>query len=325
MTNKVRNFAPTGAKIAAVGSYLPKKILTNADLEKLVDTTDEWITERSGIKQRAIAAADELTSDLAVKAALAAFSKTEITADQIELIIVATATPDYTFPATAMAVQAKLKATKAFAFDVSAVCSGFIYALNIANNFIKTGQVKNALVIGAETFSRIIDWKDRTTCVLFGDGAGAVLLTEADETSGILACDLHSDGSLQHILKASGGPSSTQTAGYILMSGKEVFKHAIEKMSSSVLKILDDINLTVHDIDWLVPHQANSRILASVAKHLEIPLDKVVITIEKHGNTSAASIPLALDSACHKFKKGDLVILEALGAGLTWGAVALRW
>ncbi len=316
------------SKITATGSYLPKKIVTNQDLEKLVDTTNEWILERTGISQRHIVAENELTSDLAFAAAKNALADAKISAEEIEMIIVATTTPDLTFPATATTLQAKLGAKKAFAFDIQAVCSGFVFALNCADNFIKSGQVKNALVIGAESLSRIVDWNDRNTCVLFGDGAGAVLLQATnEENSGIIACDLHSDGTLNNILKTSGGPSLNQKSGFIEMAGKEVFKHAIDKMSKSVLSALSKVGLTTKDIDLLIPHQANLRILNAVAARLELPEEKIIITVQNHANTSAASIPLALDYANRngKIKKGDVVVLEALGGGLTWGSVVLKW
>jgi 3-oxoacyl-[acyl-carrier-protein] synthase-3 len=316
------------SKISATGSYLPKKILTNLELSAIVETSDEWIMDRTGIKQRHIAAEGELTSDLASNAALKVLEQAHIKAEEIDLIILATTTPDLTFPATATTVQAKIGAKNAFAFDVQAVCSGFVFAMATADNFIKSGQVKNALVIGADTLSRIVDWKDRNTCVLFGDGAGAVLLqATSEENCGILASDLHSDGTLNDILKTSGGPASNQQTGFIEMSGKEVFKHAVEKMSKSVLSVLSKAGLTVKDIDLLVPHQANARILNAVATRLELSEQQVIITVQNHANTSAASIPLALDYAnsIGKIKKGDLVVLEALGGGLTWGSIALRW
>lgn len=315
------------SKITATGSYLPKKILTNSDLEKIVDTTSEWIIERTGITQRHIAADDELTSDIATKAAQHLLKKSSFDVDEIEMIIVATTTPDLTFPSTATTVQAKLGAKNAFAFDIQAVCSGFIYALTVADNFIKSGQVKNALVIGAETLSRIVDWKDRNTCVLFGDGAGAALLQISDDESGIIASNLHSDGLLNNLLKTSGGASSNQKSGFIEMAGKEVFKHAVDKMAKSVLSTLAKAELSVKDIDLLIPHQANLRILNSVATRLELPEEKVILTVQKHANTSAASIPLALDFANEsgRLKSKDVLVLEALGGGLTWGSVVLRW
>lgn len=313
--------------ISATGSYLPKKILTNKDLSKMVETTDEWIFSRTGIKQRHVADEKELTSDLAVNACNELFKNSKVKAKEVELIIVATTTPDLTFPSTATIVQNKIGAVNAFAFDVQAVCSGFIFALNTAQNFIASGQVKNALVIGAETLSRIVDWKDRNTCVLFGDGAGAVLLEGTTEDRGILSSKLKSDGSLTDILKTSGGASLSQKSGFIEMAGKEVFKHAVTKMSNVVFESLKEANLSVEDIDLLIPHQANIRILESVATKLGIGEDKVIKVLENHANTSAASIPLAIDYAVknNRVKKGDIVVLEALGGGLTWGAVTLKW
>lgn len=316
------------SKIISTGSYLPKKFLTNYDLEKTVDTTDSWIVERTGIKKRHVAAENELTSDIAFEAAKIALENSGLKAEEIDMIILATTTPDLTFPATATKVQAKLNANSAFAFDIQAVCSGFVFALATADNFIKSGQVKNALVIGADILSRIVDWKDRNTCVLFGDGAGAVVLqATTEENSGIISSDLHSDGSLNDILKTSGGPSLNQKSGFIEMSGKEVFKHAVDKMSKSVIAALRKANLQVGDIDLLVPHQANARILSAVANRLELSEEKIILTVESHANTSAASIPLALDYAVknNRVKKGDLVVLEALGGGLTWGSVVLKW
>ena len=316
------------SKISATGSYLPERILTNAELSQKVETSDEWIVERTGITKRHIAAEGELTSDIAYKAALRALEKSDIKAEDIDLIILATTTPDLTFPASATTVQAKLGANKAFAFDIQAVCSGFVYAIATADNFIKTGQVKNALVIGADILSRIVDWKDRNTCVLFGDGAGAVLLQATTEKNcGIISFDLHSDGTLNDILKTNGGPALNQKTGFIEMAGKEVFKHAVEKMSKSVISALDKAGLTTKDIDLLVPHQANIRILNAVATRLELPPEKVILTVHDHANTSAASIPLALDYANshNRIKKGDVVVLEALGGGLTWGSVVVRW
>ncbi len=316
--------------IIATGSYLPSKIVTNDDLSKTVETSDEWIFERTGIKKRHIAAEGELTSDLASQAALQAIKSCEktISAKEIDLIIVATTTPDLTFPATATTLQAKIGASNAFAFDVQAVCSGFVYALNIADNFIKSGQVRNALVVGAETLSRIVDWSDRNSCVLFGDGAGAVILeATTDNNRGILASKLSSDGSLNEILKTDGGPSFNQKAGFINMAGREVFKHAVDKMTKSVIDALALANLKTSDIDLLVPHQANARILASVASKLGLTDDKIILTVQDHANTSAASIPLALDYANKnkRLKKEDLIVLEALGGGLTWGSIIIRW
>lgn len=318
----------TLSKIISTGSYLPQKIVTNADLEKTVETTNEWIVERTGINQRHIAAEGELTSDLAANAAKKALEKSGLKAEEIEMIIVATTTPDLTFPATATTVQAKIGATSAFAFDIQAVCSGFVYALTTADNFIKSGQVKNALVIGADKLSCIVDWSDRNTCVLFGDGAGAVILQASMEKNrGIIASSLHSDGTLNDILKTNGGAASNQKTGIIEMAGKEVFKHAVEKMVKSVLSTLAKAGLTTKDIDLLIPHQANLRILSAVATRLELPPKKVVLTVQNHANTSAASIPLALDQANqeNRIKAGDVLVLEALGGGLTWGSVILRW
>lgn len=316
------------SKIISTGSYLPEKSLSNFDIEKIVDTTDQWITERTGIKKRHIVAEDELTSDISAKAAKKALKAANLKAEDIDLIILATTTPDLTFPSTATTIQAKIGAKNAFAFDVQAVCSGFVYAISTADNFIKSGQVKNALVIGADTLSKIVDWKDRNTCVLFGDGAGAVVLQATEEKNkGIISSKLKSDGKLNDILKTSGGPSLNQKAGIIEMSGKEVFKHAVEKMASCVIASLKEVNLKPEDIDLLVPHQANLRILSSVAKRLKLPKDKVMITVQDHANTSAASIPLALDQAFeeNKIKDGDLIVLEALGGGLTWGSVVVRF
>ena len=316
------------SRIIATGSYLPEKILTNEDLSKMVDTTSDWIVERSGIKQRHIAADGQLTSDISYLAASDALKKAGISADQIEMIIVATTTPDLTFPSTATIVQSKLKAKNAFAFDIQAVCSGFVYALNIADNFIKSGQVKNALVIGADTLSRIVDWTDRGTCVLFGDGAGAVIIEAIeDKNKGILASKLYSDGDNCDILRTDGGVGLNQKSGFIHMAGKEVFRYAVDKMTKSVNEILTNSGMTIADVDWLVPHQANIRILDMVASRLNLDKEKVIITLDYQGNTSAATIPLALDYGVSKgkIKTDDIVVLEALGGGLTWGAILIRW
>ena len=313
------------SRILSCDSYLPKKIVTNFDLEKSVDTTDAWIVERTGIKERHIAGEDELTSDMAYISAKGAINKAGLKPADIDLIIVATTTPDRTFPSTATAVQHKLGIKTGFAFDIQAVCSGFIYALTVADKFIKTGQVKNAVIIGAETLSKIVDWTDRNTCVLFGDGAGAVVLSASDDDSGILVTSLYSDGSYSDILNTSGGPGISGTSGYIQMAGKEVFKHAVEKMSSCVVDSLKKAKLEVKDIDWLIPHQANARILSAVAKRIGLSEEKVVITVQNHANTSAASIPLALNSVIDKIKKGDIVVMEALGGGLTWGSIVIKW
>jgi 3-oxoacyl-[acyl-carrier-protein] synthase-3 len=314
------------ARIVATGSYLPDKILTNNDIAKIVDTSHDWIFERTGINKRHIADTNQLTSDLATIASHNCLNQIGFRAKDIEMIIVATTTPDLTFPATATIVQKKLGANNAFAFDIQAVCSGFVFALATASNFITKGQVKNALVIGAETLSRILDWQDRNSCVLFGDGAGAVLMEKSSEF-GILTYNLHSDGTLNDILKTSGGTSFNQNSGFITMAGKEVFRHAVEKMSNSVIESLEKANLTSKDIKLLVPHQANIRILEAVAKKLGLTSEQLMITVGEHANTSAASIPLALDYAnrTNKINAGDIVVLEALGGGLTWGSIVLSW
>ncbi len=318
--------------VVGCGSYLPERILTNADLAKMVDTSDDWIVERSGIKQRHIAAEGELTSDLALKAAQAALKNAGLTADDVDLIVLATATPDETFPATACKVQTGLGMTRGFAFDVQAVCSGFIYALATADNFIKAGQAKTAIVIGAETFSRILDWNDRTTCVLFADGAGALVLqaqegTGTNDDRGILTTHLHSDGRHHDLLYVDGGPSSTQTTGKLRMLGKEVFRHAVVNLADVVKETLSAVNMTADQIDWLVPHQANKRIIDGTARKLGLGTDKVVLTVDHHGNTSAASVPLALSEAIGdgRIQKGQVVLLEAMGGGFTWGSALVRW
>ncbi len=316
--------------IKSVGGYLPEKILTNEDLSKIVDTNDEWIRERSGIKERHIAADGELTSDLAIKAARSALERAGTEAEEVDLIILATSTPDYTFPASAVTVQAALGITKGAAFDVQAVCSGFVFALSTADQYIRTGQAKCVLVIGAETFSRILDWKDRTTCVLFGDGAGAVVVKGEpvnEDGPRIICSKLRSDGRYRDKLYVDGGPSSTGTTGFVRMEGREVFRHAVTNISSVIEDTLKDAGLHIDDVDWFVPHQANQRILVGTAKKIGLPIEKVVITLEGHGNTSAASIPLALNYAYEsgKLQKGNMVLLEAMGGGFTWGAVLLRW
>jgi 3-oxoacyl-[acyl-carrier-protein] synthase-3 len=298
----------------------------------MVDTSDEWITERSGIKQRHIAADNELTSDLGLAAARKALEAAGMDASDIDLVVLATSTPDNTFPATAVSIQAQLGIHQGAAFDVQAVCSGYVYALSVADNFIKSGQHRRALVIGAETFSRILDWEDRTTCVLFGDGAGAVVL-EGQKSSGlqsergILGAMLRADGRHRDKLYVDGGPSSTQTVGHLRMHGKEVFRFAVSAIAEVIDDTLKAYNLTSSEIDWFVPHQANKRILEGTARKLGIPLERIVITLAQHGNTSAASIPLALDAAvCDgRIKQGDLVLMEAMGGGFTWGSVLLRW
>lgn len=318
------------SRILGCGSYLPEKIVTNDDLAKFVDTSDEWITARTGIKQRHMVTDGELTSDLARKAALKAIEHAGIDVQDIDLIVLGTTTPDNTFPSTATKVQAQLGLTHGFAMDVQAVCSGFMYALATADSFLKTGQAKTALVIGAESFTRLLDWEDRTTCVLFGDGAGAVILRAEEETAesaGILSTHLHSDGRYQDILMVDGGPSSTQTTGHVRMAGKEVFRHAVVNLAEVVKEALAANDLTANDIDWIVPHQANKRILNGTAKKLKVDPNKVVVTVDKHANTSAASIPLALDEAVRdgRIKRGDLLIIEAMGGGLTWGSALIRW
>jgi 3-oxoacyl-[acyl-carrier-protein] synthase-3 len=294
----------------------------------MVETSDQWITSRSGIKKRHIVADNELTSDMGYIVAKQAIEESGLKADDIEMIILATTTPDLTFPSTATIIQSKLGIKHGFAFDIQAVCSGFVYALSTANSFIKSGQVKNALVIGAESLSKITNWKDRNTCVLFGDGAGAVVLSATNnQNEGILASNLYSDGNYGDLLKTTGGTGLSGTSGYMTMAGKEIFKHATEKMSQCVIDIVKKVNLEVKDIDLLIPHQANARILLAVAKKLKLAEEKVIITVDKHANTSTASIPLALDVALkeRKIKKGDIVVLEALGGGLTWGSVVIRW
>ncbi len=323
---------PYRSHMLSVGSYLPKQILTNAQLAARVDTSDDWIVARTGIRQRHIAAEGELTSDLATAAAQSALERAGVSAQEVDLIVLATATPDQTFPATAARVQAKLGMTRGFAFDVQAVCSGFVYALSVADNFLRLGQARTALVIGAETFSRILDWEDRTTCVLFGDGAGAVVLrgeasTGAADEAGIIATRLHSDGRHHDLLYVDGGPSSTGKVGHLRMQGKEVFRHAVTNLTSVVKDVLGQTGLEAGDIDWVIPHQANKRILDGTANKLGLPIDKLVVTVDQHANTSAASVPLALDVAVGdgRVKRGDLLLLEAMGGGFTWGAALARW
>jgi len=318
--------------VAGCGAYLPQRVVTNDELAKHVDTSDAWIVERTGIRQRHIAAEGEKTSDLAIAAAQRALKAAGEKASQLDLIVLATCSPDETFPATAARVQAALGANKAAAFDVGAVCSGFVYALATANNFIRMGQAQSALVIGAETMSRLLDWNDRSTCVLFGDGAGAVVLRAGSgrgttKDRGILSTHLHSDGRQHDLLFADGGPSSTGTVGKLRMRGPDVFRHAVVNLASVLNEALKANGLKTKDIDWLVPHQANKRILEATAKKLGLPLEKVVMTVERHANTSAASVPLALAEACEdgRIKEGDLVVLEAMGAGFTWAASAVRW
>jgi 3-oxoacyl-[acyl-carrier-protein] synthase-3 len=318
--------------VLGCGSYLPARILSNDELARSVDTTDEWIVQRTGIRERHIAAAGELTSELALNAARAALANARIEADSLDLIVLATSTPDQTFPATAVSVQAGLGITHGAAFDLQAVCSGFIYALAVTDALLRAGTYKRVLVIGAETFSRILDWNDRTTCVLFGDGAGALVLeaqpqpgTNADR--GILSTHLRSDGRHRAKLYVDGGPSSTQTVGHLRMEGREVFKHAVAMITDVIEDAFKATGYTADDIDWFVPHQANKRIIDGSAYKLGIAPEKVVITVDRHGNTSAASIPLALADAVadRRIKRGNLILLEAMGGGFTWGSALLRW
>jgi 3-oxoacyl-[acyl-carrier-protein] synthase III len=318
--------------VLGCGSYLPERILTNAELASQIDTSDEWIVQRTGIRQRHIAAEGEFTSHLAINAARSALANAGVDAQSIDLIVLATSTPDNTFPATAVAVQNGLGIHHGAAFDLQAVCSGFVFALATADNFLRSGTFKRALVIGAETFSRILDWNDRGTCVLFGDGAGAVVL-EAQEQSGlssdrgILTAHLRSDGQHKSKLYVDGGPSSTKTVGYLRMEGREVFKHAVGMITDVIVAAFEATGLTADDIAWFVPHQANKRIIDASAHKLHIAPQKVVLTVDRHGNTSAASIPLALAVAVGdgRIKRGDLVLLEAMGGGFTWGSVLIRW
>ncbi len=319
------------ARITGTGSYLPERIMTNAEMEKIVDTTDQWIQDRTGIKQRHIAADDQTTCDLAEQASLRAMAAAGKTSDDIDLVIVATTTPDQVFPSTACLLQKKLGIHGCAAFDVQAVCTGFVYALGIADNFIKAGSAKCALIIGAETLSRILDWTDRGTCVLFGDGAGAVIV-EASEQPGILSSHLHADGSYEHLLNVPNGISKNQQrfreeGAHIIMKGNEVFKMAVNTLGRIVDETLQANQMQKSDINWLVPHQANIRIINATGKKLGLNPDHVVVTVDKHGNTSAASVPLALDTAVRegRIKEGETVMLEAFGGGFTWGAVLLKW
>lgn len=318
--------------VMGCGSYTPAKAMKNSEFEEFLDTTDEWIVQRTGIEQRHIAAEGETTADLAEHASRKALEDAGIGIDQVDLIILATSTPDNTFPATAVEVQHRLGMKHGAAFDMQAVCSGFVFAMTTADQYIRSGQAKRILVIGAETFSRILDWKDRTTCVLFGDGAGAVILeakegegTSADQ--GILTCKIRSDGSHKNKLYVDGGPSSTQTTGYLRMEGKEVFRHAVGMITDVIVSAYEATGLDSEKLDWFIPHQANKRIIDASAKKLGIAPEKVVITVQKHGNTSAASIPLALDTALKdgRVKRGDVIMLEAMGGGFTWGSILLRW
>ena len=319
------------AVVIGCGHYLPSRVVENAEFEKTLDTDDAWIKSRSGIERRHFAAEGETTSSMATAAAQAALKDAGLTADDVDAIILATSTPDLTFPSAATMVQAQLGMTKGFAFDVQAVCAGFIYALSNANALIASGQARRVLVIGAETFSRIMDWTDRSTCVLFGDGAGAMLLegqtgTGAPTDRGILATDLNSDGRYRDLLYVDGGVS-TGTTGYLRMQGNQVFRHAVEKLASTATTAMERAGVNADDVDWIVPHQANIRIIQGTAKKLNLPMDQVVVTVQDHGNTSAASIPLAMSvgRARGQIKDGDLIVTEAIGGGLAWGAVVLRW
>lgn len=320
------------SQVAGVGAYLPSRVVTNAELATKLETSDEWIRERTGIRERRIAADGELTSDLAIAASQEALRAAGMTAGGIDLIVLATATPDETFPATATTVQARLGITRGAAFDIQAVCSGFVYAVATADNFIKAGQAKNVLVIGAETFSRILDWNDRTTAVLFGDGAGALILTAGQgrgdaKDRGVLSTHLFSDGRHHDLLYVDGGPSKTMTTGYLRMEGREVFRHAVANMSDAIDLALRTNGLSASDVDWFVPHQANQRILDATARKVGVHPSRVVSTVAQHANTSAASVPLALVAAVNdgRIKRENLVLLEAMGGGFTWGSALIRW
>jgi len=319
------------AVVRGVGHYLPERVVPNAEFEKSLDTTDEWIRSRSGIERRHFAAEDENTSDMATRAAKAALASAGLEGSDIDAVILATSTADLTFPSAATMVQSAIGMTRGFAFDVQAVCAGFVYALANANALILSGQAKRVLVIGAETFSRIMDWTDRSTCVLFGDGAGALILEGQDGTGtsddrGILATDLHSDGRYRDLLYVDGG-ISTGTNGFLRMQGREVFRHAVEKLAETAHQALGSVGLGADDVDWVVPHQANIRIISATAKKLGVPMSRVILTVQDHGNTSAASIPLALSVGVERgqIRRGDLLVTEAIGGGLAWGSVVLRW
>ena len=322
---------PLRAVVAGVGHYLPSRVVPNTEFEEKLDTTDEWIRSRSGIERRHFAAEGETTSDMAAAAATAALTSAGVTAEDVDAIIVATSTADLTFPSAATMVQARLGMTTGFAFDVQAVCAGFVYALSNANALILSGQARRVLVIGAESFSRIMDWTDRSTCVLFGDGAGALLLEARDGTGtaedrGILSTDLHSDGRHQDLLYVDGGVS-TGTTGHLRMQGNQVFRHAVEKLAATATTAMERAGIAPEDVDWIVPHQANIRIIQGTAKKLGLPMEQVIVTVQDHGNTSAASIPLALSVGVERgqIRQGDMIVTEAIGGGLAWGAVVLRW
>ncbi len=318
---------PLRSVVTGTGSALPQRRVDNAELAAQVDTSDEWIVERTGIRSRYIAGEGETTASLATDAAKKAIAAAGLAPQDIGLIVLATATPDQTFPSSATKVQANLGITDCIAFDVHAVCTGFLYALSVADSMLRGGNAKRALVIGAETFSRILDWEDRTTCVLFGDGAGALVLEAREGEAGILGTKLHADGRHNDMLYVDGGPSTTGTVGKLRMKGREVFRHAVVNLADVLGEVLDDVGLTPSDVDWVVPHQANMRILDATARKLGLPSEKVVVTVDQHANTSAASVPLALDTAVRdgRIQRGDLLVLEAMGGGFTWGAAALRY
>jgi 3-oxoacyl-[acyl-carrier-protein] synthase-3 len=313
--------------VLGVGSALPKRKVTNDELAERVDTSDQWIVERTGIRSRYVAENGETTASLATEAARRALDHAGVDAEDVGLIVLATATPDQTFPSSATKVQAALGIDDCVAFDVHAVCTGFLYALSVADSMLRSGSAKKALVIGAETFSRLLDWEDRTTCVLFGDGAGALVLGAEDTEKGILATKLHADGRHNDLLFVDGGPSTTGTVGKLRMKGREVFRHAVVNLADVLNEVLEAAGLTAADVDWVVPHQANARILDATAKKLGLPSEKVVVTVDEHANTSAASVPLAFDKAVKdgRIQRGDIVVLEAMGGGFTWGAAALRY
>ncbi len=320
------------ARVLGCGSYLPSRVMSNEELAGLVDTSNDWIWKRTGIRERRLAEETEFTSDLGVEAARSALDHAGLKARDIDLIVCATSTPDETFPSTATRIQARLGMESGAAFDVQAVCSGFVYALSVADAYVRSGQAETVLVVGAETFSRILDWEDRGTCVLFGDGAGAIVLDAFEGNGvasdpGILSTHIYSDGRHHDALYVDGGPGSTRTTGHLRMEGREVFRHAVVRMAEAIDAALDRNGLTPGDIDWLVPHQANVRIIEAMAKRLNLPLDRVVVTVDRHANTSAASIPLALCEAVHdgRIQPGDLIMMEAMGGGFTWGSALIRW